>query len=189
MLDNNADTERGNPNSHKRFITNTKVTKSGEIANKSIKALDLERIQYEEKYDGFYCVSTSLFHDDPLKIVNACYYRYKIEESFRIMKNEFKSRPVYISRKTRIRAHFLTCFIALLVYRILEQQLGNVFTTAQIISTLRNMNLTHLKDGNYVPSFKTTEISEKLQEISNIELDFDILTPRRIQNIKTLIKK
>ena len=101
-------------------------------------------IRNESQYDGFYAVYTNL-DDDPADIADANRGRWEIEESFRIMKTEFEARPVYLKRDDRIKAHFTTCFIVLLIYRILEKKLDNRFTCDDIITTLKKCVLPKLK--------------------------------------------
>ncbi len=91
--------------------------------------------------------------------------RWEIEENFRIMKTEFEARPVYVRRDDRIKAHFMTCYISLLLYRLLQQKIGNNYTTEQIIETLRSMKMTLLNTANgYVPSYTRTEITDSLHK-------------------------
>ena len=130
-----------NQNDPARFIHKTSVTPDGEIADKALYALDEERIREEAMYDGFYAVVTNL-EDDPSEIIKINKRRWEIEENFRIMKSDFEARPVYVQRDDRIKAHFLTCYISLLVYRLLEKNLGEEFTCNQILETLREMNMT-----------------------------------------------
>ena len=113
------------PNDPKRFIKTSHATKDGEVAELSVSYIDQSVIEYEEQYDGFYAVCTVL--EDPVEdIVKVNQRRWEIEECFRIMKTDFEARPVYVKRKDRILAHFITCFIALIVYRYLERKLGKI---------------------------------------------------------------
>ncbi len=113
-------------------------------------------------YDGLYLACTNL-EGDAKEIVKINKNRWQIEETFRIMKTEMKSRPVYLQREDRIQAHFLTCFLALLVYRILEKKLGN-YTTVEIIKTLQNMAWLSYDSEGYIPAYNRTEITDKLHE-------------------------
>ncbi len=143
-----------NQNDPARFIKTTNVTDDGEIAEKKVCELDLDRIRDEEKYDGFYAVITNL-EDDISGILKINRQRWEIEENFRIMKTDFEARPVYVRREDRIKAHFLTCYISLLVYRLLEKKVGNNYTCNEILSTLRSMQVTLLsKESGYIPSYK-----------------------------------
>ena len=129
-----------NQNDVKRFINVDNITDNGEVATKKILSINEELFEEESKFDGYYAVTTNL--SDPAdEIIRINKGRWEIEESFRIMKTEFSARPVYVSREDRIRAHFLTCYLALVVYRVMEQKLikeGEHYTTQEIISTIRN---------------------------------------------------
>ncbi len=121
MIEQPGKKRRGkNQNDPARFVKTTTVTDDGEIAEKKIYDLDLERIEEEAKYDGFYAVITNL-EGDVGEILKINRQRWEIEENFRIMKIDFEARPVYFRQKDRIKAHFLTCYISLLVYRLLEK--------------------------------------------------------------------
>lgn len=121
MMQSSGKCRRGkNQNDPARFIQKTSITPDGEVADKSVYELDEERIREEAMYDGFYAVVTNL-EDNPAEIIKINKQRWEIEENFRIMKSDFEARPVYVQRDDRIKAHFLTCYISLLVYRLLEK--------------------------------------------------------------------
>ena len=169
-----------------RFIQRTAVTEDGEIAQKNIYELDKAKILEESMYDGFYAVITNL-EGDIREIININKQRWEIEENFRIMKSEFEARPVFVRREDRIKAHFLTCFISLLVYRLLEKKLGEEFTCSQILETLRNMNVTLLsKDSGYIPSYKRTKITDKLHSSFGFRTDYEFI---RKSTMRTIIKE
>ena len=132
-----------NQNDPTRFIKQTSLTQDGELADKTLFDLDTERIAEEEKYDGFYAVITNL-DDNIEEILKVNRQRWEIEENFRIMKSEFEARPIYVRREDRIRAHFLICYLSLLVYRLIEKELENKYTCEQILDTLRKMQMTLL---------------------------------------------
>ena len=113
------------------------VTKDGEVAD-IIYFLDEEKIAQEAAYDGLYAVCTDLFDDKPESILKVSESRWQIEACFRIMKTNFSARPVYVQREDRIQAHFLVCFLALLIYRLLEKKLEKKYTCENILTTLRN---------------------------------------------------
>ena len=142
-----------NQNDYKRFISKKSITSDGEIAKKNIFSMDTDRIVKEEAFDGYYAICTNL-EDEALKIIEINHQRWEIEESFRIMKSEFHSRPVYLSRDDRIRAHFMTCFLALTLYRFLELRLDKRFTCHQIIDGLRNMNFYKIKSEGFAPAYE-----------------------------------
>lgn len=117
------------------------------------------------------------------EIININQRKWEIEESFRVLKMEFKSRPVYVRKDTCIQAHFLTCFLALTVFRILEKKLDNQFTCPKIIDTLQAMKVLEITDEGYTPAYKRTEITDKLHETFGFNTDFEILTHKNIKNI------
>lgn len=161
----------------RRFVKNIAFTKDGEIINKNL-YLDESLILEEEQYDGFYALITNLDDNDE-EIVKINHNRWKIEESFRIMKTEFKSRPVYVQKEGHIKAHFLICYLALLIYRILEQKLnsnGQHFTTREIIDTLRNMNVINLNELCYSPAFTRTQFTDHLEDIMGLPLSSQALS-------------
>ena len=166
-----------------RFVMKTSLTKDGEIAEKHVYELDEDRIRDEEQYDGFYAVVTNL-DDDPMKIIKINEGRWEIEECFRIMKTEFEARPVYLQRDDRIRAHFLTCFTALLVYRLLEQKLDRKYTCRQILDTLSGMNVTRLSSvSGYIPSYRRTEITDALHREFGFQTDYEYITRSKMRSI------
>ena len=172
-----------NPNDPGRFIRKQSVTNEGELAEKCIYSLDEERISQEAQYDGFYAVVTNLDADIG-EIIRINRQRWEIEESFRIMKTEFEARPVYVRREDRIRAHFLICYISLLVYRLLEKQLGNRYTCEQILTTLREMQMTRLSTGSgYVPSYRRTDLTDRLHEIAGFRTDYEFITKSTMRGI------
>ena len=172
----------------KRFIKETNATKEGEIAEKKIYEIDQERYLEESKYDGFYAIATNL-EDDAKDIAKVSAERWQIEESFRIMKSEFNARPVYLSRKDRITAHFLTCFLALTIYRYLEKKLKDDFTSHEIIKTLRQMEFLKIKGDGYIPAYTRTDLTDKLHETFGFRTDYEILTNKKIKEIIKNTKK
>ena len=155
--------EKKRQNDPKRFIKVNHATKDGEVADKSVYYIDEDSIAKEEMYDGFYAVCTSL-DDKAEAIVKVNQRRWEIEECFRIMKTEFQARPVYLKRKERIVAHFITCFIALILYRYLEKKLGNRYTCSQILDTLQEMNFIKYEGKGYQPTYTRTELTDALHE-------------------------
>lgn len=151
--------ERRNPNDPYRFIKKTAITQKGEAAEKEVYELNQELIEQEAMYDGFYAVSTDI-EGCVEEIIKINQHRWQIEECFRIMKTEFEVRPVYLRREDRIKAHFLICFLALIIYRLLEIKLDRKYTAEQIIRTLRGMNITRLKEEyGYIPSYKKNKFN------------------------------
>ena len=180
--------DKKNQNDFKRFITKINITDDGEIASKKIFSINQNLIAEEEKYDGFYGVCTNL-DDEPADIIKINKRRWEIEECFRIMKTEFKARPVYLSRDDRIIAHFMTCYIALLIYRILEKKLEENFTVEQIIECLRNMNMYKENLDSYSPTYTRTDLTDKLHEKFGFRTDYEIITDKNLKKILKDIKK
>lgn len=173
---------RNNPNDPSRFVSKTSTTENGEIALNEIYSIDEEKINEEEKYDGFYGITTTL-QDDVKDIVRVNERRWEIEEPFRIMKTDFEARPVYLQRSERIKAHFLICFMALLIYRILEKKLENKYTSSSIIKTLREMKHLKIEGAGYIPEFERTQITDDLQNVFKLGLDKEIITPATMRSI------
>ena len=190
MMQSPGKCRRGkNQNDPARFIQKTSITPDGEIADKSVYELDEERIREEAMYDGFYAVVTNL-EDNPAEIIKINKQRWEIEENFRIMKSDFEARPVYVQRDDRIKAHFLTCYISLLVYRLLEKKLGEEFTCNQILETLRGMNMTLLsKNSGYIPSYKRTKLTDSLHSTFGFRTDFEFISKASMRRIISKTKK
>ena len=180
--------DKCNQNDYKRFVTKTSVTKDGEIAEGKILSLNLEQIEKEEQFDGFYGVCTNL-EDDAEEIIKVNQRRWEIEESFRIMKSEFKARPVYLSRDDRITAHFTTCFLSLVLHRYLEKILDEKYTASEIIDTLRDMNLVKNCDEGYIPAYTRTDITDELHNKFNFRTDYEIIKNSNIKKFLKNIKK
>lgn len=180
--------ERTRQSDYKRFITKVPVTNSGEVAEKTIYGINEQKILDEEKYDGFYAVATNL-NDPATDIIKINHGRWEIEECFRIMKNEFNARPVYLQRDARITAHFTTCFLSLVLYRYLEKAVGHEFTCSQIISTLRDMKFFSLGDRGFAPVYTRTNLTDKLHEAFGFRTDYQIISKGNMRHIIGLTKK
>ena len=173
--------ERKRQNDPKRFIKVNHATKDGDVAEQAACHIDEDAIAKEEQYDGFYAVCTSL-EDEPEPIIKVNQRRWEIEECFRIMKSEFQARPVYLKLQDRIIAHFITCFISLIVYRYLERKLDNRYTVGQIIDTLQEMNFIKYEGKGYQPTYTRTELTDALHEA------FGFCTSREIVPVKKMKK-
>lgn len=183
-----ADIKKKNQNDFKRFISSTNVTKDGEIADKTVYGLNSAAIANEEMYDGFYAVCTNLDEDGEV-IAKINHKRWEIEECFRIMKSEFKARPVYLSRDDRIKAHFTTCFLALVLYRYLEKYLEEKFTTQEIVTALREMNFYSVPTEGYIPTYTRTDLTDALHEVFGFRTDHEIVSLKQMKNIFKDTKK
>ncbi len=174
--------DKSNQNDFKRFIKRTNITKDGEVAEKKVLSLNTDTIQKEEKFDGFYGVCTNL-EDNAEEIIKVNQRRWEIEESFRIMKSEFKARPVYLSRDDRITAHFTTCFLSLVILRFLEKKLDEKYTSSELIDCLRNINLCKANELGYLPTYLRTDLTDNLHEKFGFRTDNEITTTVSIKKI------
>ena len=179
---------RKRQNDPRRFIATDHATKDGEVADEAISYIDQKVIQEEEQYDGFYAVCTNL-EDDPDTIAEVNKRRWQIEECFRIIKADFKARPVYVKRKERILAHFITCFISLIVYRYLEKKLDNKYTADQIISTLQEMDFIRYEGKGYQPVYTRTELTDALHKAFGFCTSKQIVPTSKMRNICSQTKK
>ena len=190
LKDNNVEDVKKGPNDVTRFIKRTSVGKNGEKA-KDHYMIDRAVIDEEERYDGYCAVATNL-DDHPRDILGINDRRYKIEECFRIMKTNFRSRPVNHSTRPRIIAHFMICYTALLVHRLLECKLdryGTHFTTENIIETLKNMNVANVQGLYYQATFKGSQVCTSLNGIFDLGLDKKYYQPKSLnKKIKNLLK-
>ena len=184
------ETYKKGPHDVTRFIKRTSSTKSGETVTDKY-ALDLAAIEAEEKYDGFYAVATNL--DDPAKdILEVSANRYKIEDCFRVMKTNFSARPVFHQKRERIIAHFMICYTALLIYRLMEKKLdlyGTHFTVDSIIKTLNSMNVVNIEDMCYMSAYTSSEICTSLNAVTGLGLDKKYYQPKELnKKIKKILK-
>ncbi|MGI6436238.1 MAG: IS1634 family transposase [Syntrophomonadaceae bacterium] len=171
-----------NQNDYKRFIKKTSVTSEGEVASKAVYEIDSFVIQKEEAFDGFYAVCTNL-DGEAAAVLMVNKRRWQIEECFRIMKSEFEARPVFLSRDDRITAHFIICFIALVIYRLLEKKLGGQYTCSEIVQGLRDMNFYEVKGEGFVPTYMRTDFTDSLHDVFGFRTDYQILPMRQMKNI------
>ena len=177
------------PNDCRRFMKDTYFDKNGnplEVITNAV--LDLEQIDAEARFDGFCALATSL-DDDPCTIIKVNSWRWEIEDCFRVEKSDLDMRPVYVRQPKRIVAHFFTCFVALLVLKIMQRQLHNLFPVGQIRSTLASMDLLKFDGIGYIPSFNTTPLTIAIQENANIHIDREINTPAQIRADYRLARK
>ncbi len=171
-----------NANDYKRFITKSSCTDDGEVANNDILGIDMSLVSKEAAYDGFYAVCTNL-SDDASSIIKVNQKRWEIEECFRIMKTEFKARPIFLQNDDRIEAHFTTCFISLMIYRLLEKKLEEKFTCSEIITTLKNMNFLEVHGEGYIPTYTRTDLTDSLHDIFGFRTDFQIVNNQTMKKI------
>lgn len=177
-----------NQNSPKRFVSEKRTTEDGEIADKKILSLDFDKIASEEKFDGFYAVCTTL-EKDIKEIIHINKMRWQIEAAFRTMKSEFKARPVYLRNDDRINAHFLTCFLSLLILKIIEKKTFNKYSQEQLLHTLREMMVYRLRDIGYLSAYTRTEITDALHDAFGFRTDNEFISDKTMKKIFKVIEK
>jgi len=187
-----ATLNRKNANDPGRFVKRLTVTQDGELAGKDIYYLDEEIIAKEARFDGFYAVCTNL-DDDPLSIIAVNKRRWEIEACFRIMKSELKARPVYLKRDDRILAHFLTCFIALLIYRLLTRKIRARLpeenpSGEMIVKSLVSMNFLEKDGDGYIPTYTRTDITDALHDEFGFRTDLEFVPKKEMKKIVKLTK-
>ena len=186
-----ATSKRKSPNDAKRFIKAEHCTTDGELAQIESYSLNQEMIDQESRFDGFYALCTDL--EDPAPaIIRLNGGRWIIENGFRIMKTDFDARPVYVRRDDRIKAHFLTCFLALLIYKYLEKKVnraGKHFTTEEIVDTLRSMDFLSIAGEGYVPTYTRTDLTNHLHGSAGFRTDTQIVTRQKMRSIIAQTKK
>lgn len=183
LLSGNAKKARKNPNDPARFIGTIAATKDGEAADIH-NFLDEDKIEAEAQYDGLYAVCTDLLDDNVSNILKVSEGRWQIEECFRIMKTDFSARPVYLQNENRIKAHFLVCFLALLLYRLLEKKLGYQYTCEEILDTLKAMNFAEIQEQGFMPLYKRGKITDALHEVCGFRTDYQFITKRQMKTIQ-----
>lgn len=185
LINNPTKISKNRQDDPKRFIKSASVTNDGEIASKKVFSLNTTAIEKEEEFDGFYAVCTTL-EDDISEIIKINKRRWEIEESFRILKTDFKARPVYLKRDDRIKAHFTTCFLSLLIYRILEHKLDEKYSTNEIIKNLQDMNSLTINGIGYKQIYSKSEITTDLNDKFKLNIDQNFIS---LQNMKKILKK
>ena len=184
MLDSGSTKKnRKNPNDPARFIGATAATKEGAAANIH-HYLDENKITEESRYDGLYAVCTDLLDDEVVDILKISEGRWQIEECFRIMKTDFSARPVYLQDESRIKAHFLICFLALTIYRFLEKRLDSKYTCEELLDTLKTMNFAEVQEQGFIPLYKREAITDALHEACGFRTDYQFITKSKMKTIQ-----
>ena len=173
--------QRKNPNDPARFVNKIAATEEGEKA-KIHYYLDLDKIAEEEKYDGLYAVCTDLLDDDVADILKVSEGRWQIEDCF-------EARPGYLTREDRIKAHFLTCFLSLLHFRLLKRSLKDAYTTEQLLQTLRNIKFADIEEQGFIPVYERQKITDDLHETCGFRTDYQFITKRKMKGIQKKSKQ
>ena len=165
------------------YVKNIKFNKdTGEIADGVNLSLDIEKIKEEEKFDGYYSIVTSEKHLSDQEIHEIYRQLWEIEESFKITKSDLKTRPIYLRTCDHINAHFLVCFVALLILRVLEFKLDKKYSIRRIRESLINYSCTYMEQNIYVFDYRD-EILRSLEEIFNMDLGKKYMTTSEIRKI------
>ena len=148
----------------------------------------MNAIADEQKYDGFYAICTDL-NNEVGDILRLNHNRWESEDAFRVIKTDFRARPVFVWTDSHIKGHFITCFIALLLFRILESELEYKYTSSDIISKLREMTLNIIPGEGYRPNYKRTDLTDALHEMAGFRTDTQIVTNQKIKQILKIVKE
>lgn len=173
------------PNDPKRFIKSESCTSDGEIAEHNIYSINQDVIDQETRFDGFYGICTDLY-DKAEDIIKVNGGRWIIEDCFRLTKTEFRSRPVYLQRDDRITAHFLTCFLTLILYKYLAKKINhkhNKFTPTEIIDALKDMNFLCIDGEGYIPTYTRSNLTNHLHGSAGFRTDTEIVTKKKMRTI------
>ena len=174
-----------NPNDPKRFIKETRTTDTGEIACNIEYMVDQKILEEEQKYSGLYGITTNLINDTQT-VIKVLHNKWEIEESFRIMKEEFDTGTVYLSREDRIKGHFITCYLSLFIYRYLEHQLNDKYTVYEIVKKLQEMKMLELKGKGFIPLQTRDDLTDDLHAFLGLNTDTEIITYKKIKEIYDL---
>ncbi len=185
VADGKLKKQRRNPNDPARFVGKVAVTEEGEKADIHY-YLDEEKIAEEEKYDGLYAICTDLLDDDVKDILKVSEGRWQIEDCFRTMKTEFDARPVHVRREDRIHAHFLTCFLALLIFRLLRKMTGDNYTCEELLNKLKSMNFADIESQGFMPLYTRDSLTDNLHDGCGFRTDYQFITK---SSMKTIQKK
>ena len=173
----------------RRYVTTDYVTKDGQKAAKVRMALDEKAIAHEQRFDGFYAYGTSL-DDNAVDVLRARSFHHEIEHLFRTTKTFLDARPVHLRRQERIRSHFLVCFLAMIILKILQKQLNMPELSIDcLIGTLRSFEFDYFKSVGYRPLFERNDITDQLQETTGLHFDTEIVETKRMNKLYRSIKE
>lgn len=180
-----------------RYVKTIYYTKTGEKAEKVEFAIDEELIAQEERLDGYYAYGTSL-DDDGIDVLKIRSFHHEIEHLFRTTKTHLDARPVYLSRQERIKSHFLICFLAMVILKILQRQIteankdaysDNPLSIDELIQTLQSFMFGRIKGNCYIPMFERTALTDRLQNLNGIEVNGQIIKSQKMNAIYRKVKK
>lgn len=172
----------------RRYVSTVYVTTNGEAAEHISMAIDWDAVRNEERFDGFYAYGTSL-DDEAVDILRVRSFHHEIEHLFRTTKTFLDARPVYLQRADRIRSHFLVCFLAMTIIKMLQKQLGMPnLSIDKLIGTLRDIKFAHFKGHGYCPMFEPNKLTDKLQELAGIKIDTQIVPQKTMNKLYRRVK-
>lgn len=188
IVGNKQKTPRQSQQDPRKYVSTVYVTEHGEVAEKVAMAINWAAVADEARFDGFYAYGTSL-DDDAVDVLRARSFHHEIEHLFRTTKSFLEARPVYLQREDRIRAHFLTCFIAMVVLKMFQKQLDMPgLSIDQLIQTLRDMRFDYFKGFGYRPCFERNQLTDRMQEVSGIHVDTQIVQLKTMNGIIRSVK-
>lgn len=179
------------------YIETIHKTDDGETAVKTEMVINQDILEQEEKLDGFYAYATSL-DDDATLVLKARSFHHEIEHLFRTTKTHLDARPVYLSRQDRIRSHFLVCYLALLLLKLLQKQITETFPDTYkknplsidyLVETIQNLRFGQVQGAGYMPMFTRTSLTDHLQQLAGVEVNKQIITKAKMNAIYRKINK
>lgn len=194
MIEKKSEKSRQTQQDPRRLIGITHCTSDGELAQKSIMALDMDTIEKEKALDGLNCLATRL-EDSISELLHVNGFRYEIEHLFRVTKTEFDARPVFLRREDRIRAHFAICFVALLLLKAFQKELNEGqdeekwYSTEQIINALAGMDYNVVRGSGYVPAYSATPLRSRCCEVAGLPIDRQIVVMRKMRQLLKMLNK
>ena len=173
----------------RRYVTTDYITRDGQKAEKVQMSLDENAIGQEQRFDGFYAYGTSL-DDNAVDVLRVREFHHEIEHLFRTTKTFLDARPVHLRRQDRIRSHFLVCFLAMVVLKMLQKQLDMPeLSIDRLINTLRSIEFDYFKSIGYRPLFERSELIDRLQETIGISIDTEIVEAKRMNKLYRAVKE
>ena len=197
IVDKKQTKSRQSQQDPRHYVTTTHKTKNGEHAVKIEMAINDDVVNQEEELDGFYAYGTSL-DDDAIDVLRIRSFHHEIEHIFRTTKTHLEARPVYLSRQDRIKTHFLICFLAMAILKILQYQItkANPDSYAEeplpidrLIDTLKGIQFAHIEGQGYIPMFTRTDLTDQLQELTGVTIDTEFITTRKMNTNYRKTKK
>jgi transposase len=189
LVEDPAKYERATSYGAAKYIKDMAFDKeTGEILKGRKACFDYDKLSQDEKYDGYYAIITSELDMADGDIIDTYRGLWEIEETFKVTKSTLEARPVYVSREDRIRAHFLTCFISLVIIRLIGKKTGRKYSAEKIVSCLNNISCSNEQDNLYLFDYRS-KISDAIGAALGIDFTKKRLTQAEIKNILAESKK